>query len=73
MHVNLKKDPGHLAQLQIIRRMTPEQRLMQAFELSQFTRDLLRQGLRTRFPDLSEAELHKLYLERLDRCHNQNY
>ncbi|MHB1361666.1 MAG: hypothetical protein ACYCW5_03585 [Thermoleophilia bacterium] len=71
--MNLKKGPGHRAQLEIIRRMTPEQRLMQAFELSRFTRALFRQGLRKRFPELSEEELHKLYLERLDRCHNQNY
>lgn len=73
MQMNLKKGPGHRAQLEIIRRMTPEQRLMQAFELSRFTRALCRQGLRKRFPELSEEELHKLYLERLDRCHNQNY
>jgi hypothetical protein len=50
-----------------------EQRLMKAFELSAFTKALLEEGLRKRFPDLSEEELHRVFLERLARCHNQNY
>lgn len=46
---------------------------MQAFELSQFTRDLFRQGLSKRFPGLLGEEFQNLYLEHLNKCHNQNY
>ena len=53
--------------------MTPEQRLAKALELSELTRDLFKHGLRKRFPELTEEELRKLYLERLDLCHNRNY
>ena len=53
--------------------MTPQQRLQIAFDLTEQTRALLRIGLRDRFPELSEDELHKLYLERLEKCHNRNY
>ncbi|MBW7897181.1 MAG: hypothetical protein H3C25_00220 [Candidatus Brocadia sapporoensis] len=53
--------------------MSPGQRLLKAFELSQFSRDLFLHGLRKRFPDLSEAEIKILYLERLNKCHNRNY
>jgi hypothetical protein len=29
--------------------------------------------LRQRFPDLPEDDFHRLYLERLAKCHNRNY
>ncbi len=68
-----KARPNHRAYLEVLRRMTPEQRLLKAFELSDMTRNLFRQGLRERFPDLPEEQLHALYLERLALCHNRNY
>ena len=68
-----KKLPNHRLYIQILRRMTPEQRLMKAFELSKFSRELFKQGLRKRFPHLSESEFQKLFLKRLEKCHNMNY
>lgn len=59
--------------IEILRQMTPEQRLNKAFDLSEFTRGLFKHGLRKRFPDLSEEEFHKLYLERMEKCHNRNW
>ncbi len=59
--------------IEVLRRMTPEQRLLKAFELTEFSRALFREGLKKRFPDLSDEEIHKIYLKRLDKCHNQNY
>lgn len=53
--------------------MTPEQRLAKAFDLSEMTRALFREGLKALHPDLSEAELHNLYLKRLAKCYNRNY
>lgn len=57
---------------QILSRMTPSQRVEKAFELSALTRQLFKDGLRRRFPDKSEAELHRIMLERLDRCRKRN-
>jgi hypothetical protein len=68
-----KPRPQHEAYLRVLRAMQPQERLQKAFELSAFTKVLFRQGLRQRFPDLSEAELHQLYLDRLAKCHNSNY
>ncbi len=68
-----KPRPNEDAYLRVLRSMTPEQRLLKAMELSELTRELLRTGLRRRFPDATEAELHQKYLEALARCHNQNY
>ncbi|MGD2154529.1 MAG: hypothetical protein PVG79_14765 [Gemmatimonadales bacterium] len=59
--------------LRILRTMTPEERLMQALALSDFVRELFAEGLRRRFPDLSEHEFRALLLQRLDLCHNRNY
>ena len=53
--------------------MSPEERLLKAFDLSDFGRQLFIHGLRKRFPDLPEEEFRKILLERLDKCHNRNY
>ena len=71
--MNPKERPNHKKYIQILRQMTPEQRLMKAFELSKFSTKLFIHGLRKRFPNLSEEEFHKLYLERLKKCYNRNY
>jgi hypothetical protein len=71
--MDLKSRPNHQAHLHALRRMTPAQRLALAFALSEMTRQLPRDGLRRRFPDLSEDDLHSLFIQRLTRCHNRNY
>jgi hypothetical protein len=53
--------------------MTAEERLIQALDLSDFVRELFAEGLRRRFPDLSEREFRTLLVQRLDLCHNRNY
>ena len=69
----MKDRPNHRQYIEILRRMTPEQRLRKAFELSEFSRALFVHGLRKRFPDASEEEFRALLRDRLDRCHNRNY
>ena len=71
--MDIKPRPNHKKYIQILREMSPEQRLMKAFELSKFSKKLFIHGLRKRFPDLTEEEFHKLYLERLKKCYNRNY
>jgi hypothetical protein len=71
--MNPKPDPNQRLYLEVLRRMTPEQRLLKTFELSEWTRALFRHGLRQRYPDVSEEELHKIFLERLAELHNLNY
>jgi hypothetical protein len=68
-----KPRPNHTAYLEVLRRMTPEQKLRKVWELSAFAKQLFIAGLRERFPDLSPEEFHKLLLERLALCHNRNY
>lgn len=71
--MDIKPKPNHHIYLQTLRRMTPEQRLAKAFELSQMTKELFFQGLRNRFSDKDETEIKEIYLERIAKCYNRNY
>jgi hypothetical protein len=71
--VNPKPRPNHRQYVDVLRRLSPAQRLQKAFELSSFTKALFIEGLKRRFPDLSDIERHRLMLRRLSKCHNQNY
>ena len=71
--MEIKPRPNHRRYIEILRGMTPEQRLIKAFELTETSKTLFRHGLRKQHPDLSDDDFHKLYLERLDKCHNRNY
>lgn len=66
-----KPCPNRTLYLEALRRMTPEQRLLKAFELTEQSHELLRAGVRHRFPAASLAEQQRIYLEQLERCRNR--
>lgn len=70
---DIKPRPNHQLYLEVLRKMTPEQRLMKAFELSEMSKQLFMQGLRSRFPEKSEQEIKQIYLEWPSKCYNRNY
>jgi hypothetical protein len=53
--------------------MSPEKKLLKAFELSEFTKNLFIQGLHKRYPNLKKEEFIKILFKRLEKCHNRNY
>ena len=71
--MDIKPRPNHALYIETLRKMTPEQRVNVAFDLSEFSRNLFQQGLKQQFPDLSEEEFHRLYLKRIALCYNRNY
>jgi hypothetical protein len=71
--MNPKPQPNRARYIEVLRKMTPEQRLQKALELGEFARSLFKQGLRERFPEMADNELHALYVKRLSKCHNRNY
>jgi hypothetical protein len=71
--MNPKPKPNHRLYVETLRRMTPEDRLLKAFELSEFSKSLFIHGLHKRHPELNDDEFRKLLLERLKKCHNRNY
>ncbi len=68
-----KPRPNHQIYLQTLAKMTPEQRLLKAFELSALSKQLFLEGLKKRFPEKTEQEIKKIYLERIAKCYNRNY
>jgi hypothetical protein len=68
-----KPRPNHKVYIEILRRMTAEQKLQIVSDLSESTRSLFREGLRKRFPDATEEELHRIFLKRIEKCYNRNY
>jgi hypothetical protein len=68
-----KQRPNHERYIEVLRRMTPEARLLKAFELSDFTKQVFREGLRRTFPEATDKQIHQLMLDRLSKCHNRNY
>ena len=71
--MEIKPRPNQRMYLQVLRQMTPEQRLRKAFELTEFSKALFMEGLRRRFPDLPDSRLKDVLRERIDKCHNRNY
>jgi hypothetical protein len=59
--------------IQVLRRMTPAQRLAKAMELSDLGKRLFLHGLRRRFPEKDDRQIHAIFLERLAKYHNRNY
>jgi hypothetical protein len=57
--------PNHRQYLESLAALGLAGRLQKAFDLSEQTRQIFRQGLRRRFPELSNTQLDELYRERI--------
>jgi hypothetical protein len=71
--VDQKPRPNDELYLEILRSMSPADRLRKAFELTETARKLFRIGLRQRFPEKSESEIQEIYVKRLLECRNSDY
>ncbi len=72
MQIGLKPAPNRSLYMEALRRMTPEQRLAKAFELTEMSREALRAGIEQRWPDATQQRRQEMYLERLERCRSRN-
>ncbi len=71
--MSLKQSPNHRFYLTTLNKMSAEQRLLKALELSAITKELFLSGLTKRFPDKTATEIKEIYLQRLAKCYNRNY
>lgn len=62
-----KPRPNRAIYIETLRRMTPEQKLDKAFELSDMTREGLRAGLTMRHPEATPEEIQTMVRKRLER------
>jgi hypothetical protein len=63
--MNPKPRPNQEAYLRNLRRMTPQQRLDVASDLSDSVRELFLAGLRQRHPEMSEQDIRRLMRQKL--------
>ncbi len=63
----------HREYIKILKKMTPQQRLLRAMELSDLTKSLFITGLKLRYPDYTEDEIKNIYIEKISRCRNSGY
>jgi hypothetical protein len=68
--MDIKPRPNHGRYLDILRRMTPAQRLEKSFELTEHARALFKSGLKRLHPELNDNELHHLYISRMRQIQN---
>jgi len=68
-----KPRPNRQLYLETLRGMTPEQRLLKAFELSDRSYEFLRAGIRRRYPDAGPDEVQRIYLEQLSQCQSRAF
>ncbi|MBM3712176.1 MAG: hypothetical protein FJW56_01875 [Actinobacteria bacterium] len=71
--MNIKPKPNHKIYLESLSRMSNEQKLNKVFELSYFSKNLFREGLKKIFYDLEEEQFKELFLKRISKCYNRNY
>jgi hypothetical protein len=71
--MTVKQSPNHKQYLIALTKMSAEQRLLKALELSALTKNLFLAGLCRRFPDKTDTEIKEIYLQRLGKCYNRNY
>jgi hypothetical protein len=64
--MNPKPGPNHRLYLLALRKMTPDQRLAKAFELSAIAKKLFIEGLREQFPSTTEEEFRRILRARLE-------
>jgi len=60
----LYSEPDDIRQIEILKRMSGEDRMRVGFEIYEFARKLAIAGIRYRFPDITEAELKEKLKER---------
>jgi hypothetical protein len=53
----------------VVRSMTGPQKVTKAFELTEMTRQIMREGIRRQHPDAGESEIHEMYVDRLLQYH----
>ena len=52
-----------------VKRMSREQKIAKAFELTELTREMMREGIRADHPDATEPEIQQIYVDRLLSFH----
>jgi hypothetical protein len=71
--MNAKPYPNRKRYHDVLRKMSPEQKVKKMFELNALGKELILAGLQTKYPEMDKNERHTLFLKTIMACHNRNY
>ena len=67
-----KVKPNRKQYVEILRKMTGEQRMRIGFELFEMAKDIMIEGMRAQNPDIKAEEIQGEVVRRMMRCHKRN-
>jgi hypothetical protein len=65
--MNLQEDSNHQLYMQVLKRMTPSERLKKAFEPTELKKRLLLYFISKKYPEKTKEEVMKMFIEILKR------
>jgi len=69
----MKTYPNKQRYHEILRGMSPQEKLQKSFELTDLVKAAQKAGIRKRYPQLCDHEIDRLMMERQKSWHNQTY
>lgn len=67
-----KVEPNRKQYIEILQKMTGEQRMRTAFELFEMAKRIMIEGMRAQNPDIRLDEIQQEVVRRMMRCHRRN-
>jgi hypothetical protein len=65
-------EPNRKRYIEILQKMTGEERVRIAFELFEFAKDIMIEGIKAQNPGITPEEIQKEVVWRMMRCHKRN-
>jgi hypothetical protein len=65
-------EPNRKKYIEILQKMTGEERVRIAFELFEFAKDIMIEGMKAQNPKITPEEIQKEVVRRMMRCHKRN-
>jgi hypothetical protein len=65
-------EPNRKKYIEILQKMTGEDRVRIAFELFEFAKNVMIEGIKAQHPGITTEEIQKEVVRRMMRCHRKN-
>jgi hypothetical protein len=65
-------EPNRKKYIEILQKMTGEERVRIAFELFEFAKNVMIEGIKAQNPGITPQEIQKEVVRRMLRCHRRN-
>jgi len=70
--ISTPKEPNRKQYIEILRKMTGEERVRIAFELFEMAKNIMIEGIKAQNPDFTQEEIQQEVVRRMMLCHRMN-